>query len=163
VLGKARVAVFVDGCQWHGCPSHYVRPRTKENFWSDKLLANVNRDRRQTLGLEASRWRVVRLWEHEVFENSESAAAEVLKAMTDPRWRTGQDLRVMHVEPVGTDGTLERRHLQDLRRPHVRRTVSKRRTTAKWRRMSKSALENAASHHSLTSESPRGFFASQKN
>ncbi|HYO69174.1 MAG TPA: very short patch repair endonuclease, partial [Archangium sp.] len=40
VFSKARVAVFIDGCFWHGCPDHYVRPRTRNDFWSSKLLEN---------------------------------------------------------------------------------------------------------------------------
>ena len=41
-----KIAVFIDGCFWHGCPAHYVRPRSREDFWSAKLLENVQRDRR---------------------------------------------------------------------------------------------------------------------
>ena len=44
-----KVAIFIDGCFWHGCPEHYVRPRTREAFWQKKLKENVNRDRRQIL------------------------------------------------------------------------------------------------------------------
>lgn len=46
---RARLVVFVDGCFWHGCPLHYVRPRTKEEFWALKLAVNTDRDRRQTV------------------------------------------------------------------------------------------------------------------
>ena len=53
VFPKARVAAFIEGCSWHGCPGHYVRPRTRNEFWSSKLLENVERDRRQTLQLES--------------------------------------------------------------------------------------------------------------
>ena len=57
-----RVAVFVDGCFWHGCPRHYVRPRSRTDFWSRKLRENVDRDRRQTLELHVRGWTVVRIW-----------------------------------------------------------------------------------------------------
>lgn len=61
-----RVAVFVDGCFWHGCAEHY-RPSTGANaeFWSDKVAANRARDRETTDRLEAVGWTVVRAWEHE--------------------------------------------------------------------------------------------------
>src|SRR5437879_6018729 len=52
VIGKSRVAAFIDGCFWHGCPDHYVRPRSKAVFWQKKLRENVDRDRRQTLTLK---------------------------------------------------------------------------------------------------------------
>src|SRR5215211_8176900 len=66
VFPGPKVAVFVDGCFWHGCPAHYSRPRSQQEFWSEKLAANVERDRRQTLELESRGWRVVRVWEHEI-------------------------------------------------------------------------------------------------
>jgi DNA mismatch endonuclease, patch repair protein len=45
VFGPAKVAVFVDGCYWHGCPEHYVPPKTNPNYWSPKISGNVARDR----------------------------------------------------------------------------------------------------------------------
>src|SRR5215475_6215393 len=47
VLSRSRVAVFVDGCFWHGCPDHYVRPRSRTRFWAEKLSQNVQRDCQQ--------------------------------------------------------------------------------------------------------------------
>src|SRR5439155_2473646 len=64
----SRIAVFIDGCFWHGCPDHYVPPRSAIGFWSKKLAVNVERDCRQTLALEAAGWRVLRFWECEVIE-----------------------------------------------------------------------------------------------
>jgi len=46
-----RLAVFVDGCFWHGCPEHYPRPRTHADFWADKLRKNLARDCAQTAAL----------------------------------------------------------------------------------------------------------------
>src|SRR4051812_21964937 len=71
VIPGAQVAVYIDGCQWHGCPKHYVRPRSKDEFWAAKLHENVARDLRQTQQLEALGWRVLRFWEHEVWEEPE--------------------------------------------------------------------------------------------
>src|SRR5689334_1387580 len=59
VFGRRKVAVFVDGCFWHGCPEHYVRPRTRNAFWDAKLDENFKRDRRQTLALIQAGWRVL--------------------------------------------------------------------------------------------------------
>ena len=60
-----RIAVFVDGCFWHGCLDHGVRPRTHSDYWDAKLARNVARDRRNDAALEAAGWTVVRVWEHE--------------------------------------------------------------------------------------------------
>ncbi|MBN8428768.1 MAG: very short patch repair endonuclease [Xanthomonadales bacterium] len=62
----ARLAVFVDGCFWHGCPLHSTKPKNNREFWEQKLRRNVERDAEQTQWLESQRWRVLRIWEHEI-------------------------------------------------------------------------------------------------
>jgi DNA mismatch endonuclease, patch repair protein len=52
VAAPIRVAIFIDGCFWHGCPDHYVPPRSRIQFWSTKLASNVARDHRQTVAIE---------------------------------------------------------------------------------------------------------------
>jgi DNA mismatch endonuclease (patch repair protein) len=66
VFPKLRVAVFIDGCFWHGCPQHCVQPASNRLFWREKLLANRLRDRRVCNALRRRRWRVLRVWEHEL-------------------------------------------------------------------------------------------------
>jgi DNA mismatch endonuclease (patch repair protein) len=61
---KRRLAVFVDGCFWHGCPAHGRVPRTNDAYWRPKLQRNVERDRANDAALRAAGWTVVRLWEH---------------------------------------------------------------------------------------------------
>lgn len=58
-----RVALFVDGCFWHGCPRHYRRPSANVEFWVEKLRQNVARDRRVSRALRAQGWIVIRVWE----------------------------------------------------------------------------------------------------
>ena len=65
VFGPARVAVFIDGCFWHGCPDHATQPRNNADWWRTKIAANRDRDQRNTAALEESGWRVVRIWEHD--------------------------------------------------------------------------------------------------
>ncbi|HEX2575485.1 MAG TPA: very short patch repair endonuclease, partial [Aquihabitans sp.] len=65
VFTRVRVAVFVDGCFWHGCPEHQHVPKRNRDYWVPKLQANVARDRRVDAALEAAGWEVVRAWEHE--------------------------------------------------------------------------------------------------
>ena len=63
VFRAAKVAVFVDGCFWHGCPRHRRVPKSNIEFWKTKLAANVKRDRAVTRELRAAGWKVLRLWE----------------------------------------------------------------------------------------------------
>jgi DNA mismatch endonuclease (patch repair protein) len=74
VLTRARVAVFVDGCFWHACPSHGVVPKNNRAWWAAKLARNVERDREKDDALRALGWVVVHVWEH---EDAERAAASI--------------------------------------------------------------------------------------
>lgn len=65
VFTRARVAVFIDGCFWHGCPEHGTTPQANTHYWGPKLQRNRDRDRRVTAALEADGWAVLRVWEHE--------------------------------------------------------------------------------------------------
>lgn len=60
-----RLAVFVDGCFWHGCPDHATRPKANAEWWAHKLDGNRLRDRRTDSELAARGWMVLRFWEHE--------------------------------------------------------------------------------------------------
>ena len=107
-----RAAIFVDGCFWHGCPEHYVRPRGADGFWAQKLRENTARDQRQTRCLIEAGWLVIRLWEHDVLEDPEGAAGRVLGALTrrECYWAAW---RVVGVDALSTDGAFERRHLEE--------------------------------------------------
>ncbi|MFJ2741642.1 very short patch repair endonuclease [Streptomyces sp. NPDC087440] len=65
VFRPARVAVFIDGCYWHGCPEHYVPPKSNSVYWSDKVARNMARDLDTNLRLTEADWLVLRFWEHE--------------------------------------------------------------------------------------------------
>jgi DNA mismatch endonuclease (patch repair protein) len=134
VLPSRRVAIFVDGCFWHGCPIHYVRPRSRTDHWAGKLRENVERDRQQTLGLEALGWKVVRIWEHDVDEALAVVVGRVQRAAAGLAEEACPDWRVVAVEELESGARMERRHLEQLRDRHARRTEEGRRITAKWRR-----------------------------
>ncbi|WP_078858485.1 very short patch repair endonuclease [Streptomyces sp. NRRL F-2799] len=68
VFRPAKLAVFIDGCYWHGCPQHYVPPRTNPGYWSDKVARNMARDRDTDDQLRAAGWTVLRFWEHDPAE-----------------------------------------------------------------------------------------------
>ncbi len=65
VFTRTRVAVFVDGCFWHGCPDHGTSPRANARYWAAKIELNQARDRRQEAALRDVGWKVLRIWEHE--------------------------------------------------------------------------------------------------
>ncbi|MEY9938562.1 very short patch repair endonuclease [Streptacidiphilus sp. MAP5-3] len=86
VLPRHSVAVFVDGCFWHGCPAHgpstFRGPNAER--WAEKIAANRSRDLRNTAAAEAAGWVVVRVWECEVRRDVEAAARKVAAACTRP-------------------------------------------------------------------------------
>jgi DNA mismatch endonuclease (patch repair protein) len=61
---RPKVAVFIDGCFWHGCPEHGTQPTSNAQWWSAKLQANMNRDRDTDAHLRLVGWTVIRAWEH---------------------------------------------------------------------------------------------------
>jgi len=65
VFPREKVAVYVDGCFWHGCPDHGTMPKANADFWGPKLARNQERDREISEALAVEDWTVVRIWEHE--------------------------------------------------------------------------------------------------
>lgn len=65
VFTRAKVAVFVDGCYWHGCPEHYKASKSNVAYWHAKITRNINRDRETDRMLSDAGWFVIRAWEHE--------------------------------------------------------------------------------------------------
>jgi DNA mismatch endonuclease (patch repair protein) len=94
VFAARRLAVFVDGCFWHGCPRHGTRPQGHAAFWRAKFRRNRARDRRDTLRLRRAGWRVLRLWEHELKPKARAALLAKLRrvfawAQKSPTKRSG--------------------------------------------------------------------------
>lgn len=133
VFPTLRVAVFVDGCFWHGCPTHYVRPRTRTDFWSARLRENVARDRKQTHDLEALGWSVVRVWEHEVFTSLDAVLARIAGRLAGEEPEADPEWRVRRVVLLDASTDLERRYLVTLRAPDEERFEDAKRYTTKWR------------------------------
>ena len=79
---RRKVAVYVDGCFWHCCPTHGTQPRNNADWWRAKLDGNVTRDRDTDSRLHDAGWTVVRIWEH---ENPLEAANRVQQAVTVSR------------------------------------------------------------------------------
>lgn len=74
LFSRAKVAVFVDGCFWHGCPEHKTAPANNAGWWTAKLARNVERDRETDAHLSSLGWTVLRFWEH---ENMKQAATDI--------------------------------------------------------------------------------------
>ena len=85
VFRKDRVAVFVDGCYWHGCPDHHTQPATNSEYWKSKIGTNIARDADTNARLEAAGWTVLRFWEH---EDPEAVAETVLARVRAARLRS---------------------------------------------------------------------------
>ena len=66
VFPDQKLAVFVDGCFWHGCPDCYIRPQTSQAYWDEKLSRNRKRDAKVNAELKATGWSVFRVWEHQL-------------------------------------------------------------------------------------------------
>lgn len=65
VFTRRRIAVFIDGCFWHGCPEHFVPPKANADYWGPKIARNRERDSETSAALEREGWIVLRFWEHE--------------------------------------------------------------------------------------------------
>ena len=80
VFPEERLAIFVDGCFWHGCRKHCKTPAGNHAFWKKKLAANKARDRRVNRVLRKDGWRVVRIWEHDLAKRAEKCIRKIQTA-----------------------------------------------------------------------------------
>lgn len=81
VFPKHKLAVFVDGCFWHGCSRCYRRPKSNRRYWDAKLKKNVRRDRVKRRQLSALGWRVMHFWEHQVLSSTSACVAAIRWSM----------------------------------------------------------------------------------
>lgn len=88
VFPGARVAVFMDGCFWHGCPEHHTVAATNADYWAEKVAANQTRDRDTDARLAEAGWLGVRVWEH---ENPLVAAERIQRIVLERRRTTTGD------------------------------------------------------------------------
>jgi DNA mismatch endonuclease (patch repair protein) len=79
VFASARVAVFVDGCYWHGCPEHYVPSISNREYWAEKISGNRARDSDTDAKLLAHGWLPLRIWAHKDSEEAAELIAEVVQ------------------------------------------------------------------------------------
>ncbi len=75
---KKKVAVFIEGCFWHGCRICYVGPKSNAKFWQTKIMSNQARDKRNHSLLRKKGWKVIRIWEHQL-KGKKKMPASILK------------------------------------------------------------------------------------
>jgi DNA mismatch endonuclease (patch repair protein) len=79
VFPKARLALFVDGCFWHGCPRHGNQPANNRAFWTKKLAGNRRRDRLVNRALRRAGWTVIRIWQCALEKRPEACVRRIKK------------------------------------------------------------------------------------
>jgi DNA mismatch endonuclease (patch repair protein) len=105
VFTRVKVAVFIDGCFWHGCPTHYRAPRSNSQYWEAKLEQNRSRDADISETLREAGWTELRFWSHEdpieVAERIHQAicavnndSREVRRMLTKPRRSTASEVHI---------------------------------------------------------------------
>jgi len=84
---KIKLAVFVDGCFWHGCAkcSRNLVPATNPDFWQLKIEKNKTRDRKISRELRQKGWHVIRVWEHDLKKHSQGFLNRI-KRTVDSKW-----------------------------------------------------------------------------
>ena len=82
IFPRSKVALFLDGCFWHGCPRCYREPKTNKKFWRNKIIGNKKRDKISNSLLRQGGWRIKRFWGHQVKTNPERCMSS-LKRMLD--------------------------------------------------------------------------------
>jgi len=81
IIFRARkIAIFVDGCFWHGCPDHCQIHKTNQPFWESKLSKNKSRDKEVNRVLENVGWSVIRFWEHDVRNDLSNCVKRIVEA-----------------------------------------------------------------------------------
>lgn len=81
---KRKVAVFIDGCFWHGCSQCYKEPTSNVEYWKEKICRNKDRRRKVMSELGAKNWHVLEFWEHEVLADPRSVARQISGAFRSP-------------------------------------------------------------------------------
>ena len=85
VFTRQKIAVFLDGCFWHGCDEHGTVPTANRDWWRNKIQANRERDRDTNARLQDAGWRVIRIWEH---QGQEEVMGSIVTALEDQSRKT---------------------------------------------------------------------------
>ena len=78
IFSKQKIAIFLDGCFWHGCPRcRFKKPKTNNDFWKNKILNNKKRDKSVNRKLKDRNWKVLRIWEHDLKRSPDKALGKL--------------------------------------------------------------------------------------
>ncbi|MER5840917.1 very short patch repair endonuclease [Streptomyces prasinus] len=91
VFPRARIAVFLDGCFWHGCPQHATQPKSNAEWWRAKLDRNMARDQETSEHLRTTGWTVLRFWEHVPAEKIAETVRTAVEQEKQNRFRAKPD------------------------------------------------------------------------
>lgn len=84
VFPRLKLAIFLDGCFWHGCPEHHTVAKTNAAFWAEKVEGNRRRDGDTNAMLAAAGWTVLRIWEHEPSGEGARRVADAVSELRTP-------------------------------------------------------------------------------
>jgi DNA mismatch endonuclease (patch repair protein) len=84
IFPKQKIAIFVDGCFWHGCKKHCRMPASNQTYWNKKIARNIERDCAIRKLLKSRGWHVIRVWEHVLRIQPKSALRRIVKVLTKP-------------------------------------------------------------------------------
>ena len=84
-----RIAVFVDGCFWHHCPTCFVRPKSNNEYWDAKIERNIKRDIEVTKLVSGEGYHVIRLWEHDILKNTDHCVNLLSRMLAGAQNRRG--------------------------------------------------------------------------
>ena len=104
IFTRARVAVFIDGCWWHGCAEHYRPPASNIGYWADKISRNRERERQIDQALVSAGWTVIRVWEHETPDHAARRIEAVVRSMTASPRRKQQPAAGMEKDQISATG-----------------------------------------------------------
>ena len=83
VFPSKKLAIFIDGCYWHGCPKCYNEPKTNTEYWKNKIARNQQRAKTVRRQLNRNGWQVMRVWEHELKNNLDKIIKNILKRLSE--------------------------------------------------------------------------------
>ncbi|KKQ34861.1 MAG: mismatch endonuclease, patch repair protein Vsr protein [Candidatus Nomurabacteria bacterium GW2011_GWB1_37_5] len=78
-IRKRKIVIFVDSCFWHGCIKHGTIPVSNRKFWKEKIERNKTRDKEVTKHYKKEKWKILRIWEHEIKKNPEKSTKKIIK------------------------------------------------------------------------------------
>jgi DNA mismatch endonuclease, patch repair protein len=79
VIERQKTVIFIDSCFWHGCPQHYKRPKSNQQYWDEKYRRNTARDQDVNEVYEYNKWHIMRVWEHDLKEDYDGTIDRIME------------------------------------------------------------------------------------